>query len=274
MSVCGFPLKNAAGMTLRECKEALGIPHYEIAMRWDAEKYDSTKAPQIDAGKDLIATAKVCDTDSILDIGCGTGKLTVELANLASKGFVVGIDPSEEMLAKAKTISDKIKNISFIQIPAQSMDFNERFDLVFSNSALQWVKEQQQVMESIYCSLKHSGRIAFQLPSDNFCKEFFNYTKNAIDILHYEKFFSDWKSPWYFPKDEEYKGKLKTAGFKTINVFYKDYRLVFESINEVLDWWASAGLRPYLSVLPEMEQERFKNAFAAGFEKNRTGKGI
>ncbi len=243
-------------------------------MKWDAEKYDATKAPQIDAGKELITMAKVRDTDSILDIGCGTGKLTVELAGLATKGTIIGIDPSEEMLEKARTVSEKVKNISLIQIPVQSINFTERFDLAFSNSALQWVKEQQQVMELIYRSLKHGGRIAFQLPADNFCKEFFNYTKNSIDALHYGKFFTDWKSPWYFPTDEEYKDKLKVAGFKNINVFYKDYRLVFESINEVLDWWTSAGLRPYLSVLPEKEQECFKNAFAISFESNRTDKGI
>lgn len=243
-------------------------------MKWDAEKYDAVKAPQIDVGKELIAMAKVRDTDSILDIGCGTGKLTVELARLASKGFVVGIDPSEEMLEKARAVYNQVKNISLIQIPAQSMDFNERFNLAFSNSALQWVKEQQHVIESVYRSLKHGGRIAFQLPADNFCKEFFNYTKNAIDILHYEKFFADWKSPWYFPTDEEYEGKLKAAGFRNIKVFYKDYGLVFENINDILDWWVSAGLRPYLSVLSEKEQEYFKYAFAMNFENNRIERGI
>ncbi|MFZ3089813.1 MAG: methyltransferase domain-containing protein [Nitrospirota bacterium] len=96
-----------------------------VDMRWDAEKYDATKAPQIDAGKELIAMAKVRDADSILDIGCGTEKLTIELANLASKGFVVGIDPSKEMLEKVKTVSEEIKNISLVKIPAQLMDFTE-----------------------------------------------------------------------------------------------------------------------------------------------------
>ena len=48
-------------------------------MRWDAEKYDAAKAPQVDAGRELIDLAKICESDSILDIGCGTGKLTVEL---------------------------------------------------------------------------------------------------------------------------------------------------------------------------------------------------
>ena len=243
-------------------------------MRWDAEKYDATKAPQIDAGKELIAMAKVCDTDSILDIGCGTGKLTVELANLAIKGTVIGIDPSEEMLDNARHVLSPFDNISLLKISAQQMDFEDQFDIAFSNSALQWVKEQQEVMELVYRSLKHGGRIAFQLPADIFCKEFFNYTENAIAVLHYKKFFADWKSPWYFPTDEEYDDKLKDVGFKNINVFYKDYRLVFESINEVLEWWSSAGLRPYLAALPEKEQEYFKYTFAMSFENNRTENGI
>lgn len=69
-------------------------------MKWDAEKYDSVKAPQIDAGRELITMAKVRNTDSILDIGCGTGTLTIELARLASKGNVIGIDHLRKCLRR------------------------------------------------------------------------------------------------------------------------------------------------------------------------------
>ncbi|MBI5050814.1 MAG: methyltransferase domain-containing protein [Nitrospirae bacterium] len=243
-------------------------------MRWDAEKYDAVKTPQIDAGRELIVMAEVRDTDSILDIGCGTGKLTGELARLASKGNITGIDPSQEMLERARLISAGIGNITLMQIHAQAMDFTNRFDLAFSNSALQWVKEQQDVLNRVYNSLKKGGRIAFQLPSENFCSEFFNYIKDAVALLGYEKYFKDWETPWYFPMKENYEAMLNDIRFDNIKVFYRTYKLIFNCTNEVLEWWSSAGLRPYPAALPEKEQEYFKYAFAMSFENNRTDRGI
>ncbi|GBE04637.1 trans-aconitate 2-methyltransferase [bacterium BMS3Abin10] len=243
-------------------------------MRWDAEKYDTVKAPQVDAGRELIVMAEVRETNSILDIGCGTGKLTAELARLASKGFVTGIDPSKEMLDKARRTCESFKNTSFRLISAQSMSFTDEFDLVFSNSALHWIKEQHEVIGLAYQCLKDDGRIAFQLPARNFCSEFYEYSSNAIDLLGLRETFKDWETPWYFPIREEYKILLESVGFYNIKIYYRDYGLLFKNINDVLDWWSSAGLRPFLARLPEREREYFKYAFAMSFENNRTEKGI
>jgi trans-aconitate methyltransferase len=73
---------------------------------------------------------------------------------------------------------------------------------------------------------------------------------------------------------EEYNEMLAQAGFGSVNVYYKDYRLQFSDIPDVLNWWSSAGLRPYLAALPNGAQEHFKEAFAEEFENNRTDKGI
>ncbi len=243
-------------------------------MRWDAEKYDSVKAPQVDAGRELVAMAEVRETDSVLDIGCGTGKLTIELARLASNGFVTGIDPSQDMLEKAKNVSAETGNINFVQVAAESMDFAGEFDLAFSNSALQWVENQKKAIGLIHRSLKTGGWIAFQLPAKNFCKEFFDYTGEAISMLGFERYFEEWRSPWYLPDKEEYETILKEAGFGKTDVFCKDYRIIFDSINGVLDWWTSAGLRPFLEMLPPKEQEYFKYAVSMSDENNRTEKGI
>ncbi len=243
-------------------------------MRWDADKYDSVKAPQVDAGRELIRLAQVKKADSVLDIGCGTGKLSIELASLASKGSVMGIDPSEEMLKKAREVSAQVPNLRLLKGCAEEMDFEGFFDLAFSNSALQWVKKQHQAAQRTCKALKQGGRIAFQMPAKDFCHEFFEYVGLATRRLGFERFFEGFESPWRFVTKEEYAGLLKDAGFSDVKVFYKDYRLAFGSIREILDWWSSAGLRPYLSMLPEKEQEFFKYAFAMQFENNRTGRGI
>jgi trans-aconitate 2-methyltransferase len=243
-------------------------------MKWDAEKYDSVRAPQVDAGRELISMAKVNNTDEILDIGCGTGKLTMELARIASKGSVTGNDPSTDMIEKARKVFGDNGNLRFLRIAAEKMDFPRCFDLAFSNSALQWVKEQRKALELTHRSLKQGGRIAFQLPAKNFCKEFFIYAENAISSLGLERYFRDWQQPWYLPEKEEYAFILKEEGFKKIEIFYRDYRLVFDSVNSVLDWWSSAGLRPYLEMLSYKEQEYFRYSIAMSYENNRTEKGI
>ena len=243
-------------------------------MKWDAESYDAVKAPQVDAGRELISMAGIGETDSVLDIGCGTGKLTIELARLASKGFVTGIDPSEDMLKRARESLEGTENIRFLRIAAEEMDFAAQFDVAFSNSALQWVKNQRKALDLTHRSLKQGGRTAFQLPAKNFCKEFFAYARDAITLLGFREYFRNWQEPWYLPDKEEYASALKEAGFSRIDVLYRDYRIVFDSINGVIDWWASAGLRPYLQVLPHKEQEYFKYAVAMNYENNRTEKGI
>ncbi len=243
-------------------------------MRWDAGMYDATRLPQTDAGRELIAMSCVKADDSILDIGCGTGTLTIELARLAHKGKVVGIDPSPEMLDKAREKALSMSHVSLINIPAHAIDFTKEFDLIFSNSAFQWIKEQEDVVEMAYNALRPGGRVAVQLPAKDFCWELMENINGAISLLRLESKFKKMESPWRFPVKEEFAGFLRDAGFADVNVFYKDYMLLFESINDVLEWGVSAALRPFLAHLPENKHERFKYAFAMGFENYRTEKGI
>lgn len=243
-------------------------------MRWDAEKYDSTHGPQIDVGRKLMEMAAVKANDFILDIGCGTGKLTLELARLAHKGTVVGIDPSPEMFGKAREASTSIDNILFMNMRAEEMNFKSEFDVVYSNSAFQWIKAQEDVIVRSYKALKKNGRLAVQLPAKDFCWAMIDNIRSAISAMRLESKFKRMGSPWRFPLKEEMEAALKDAGFQNVDTYYKEDMLFFKSINDVLIWAESAALRPYLSQLNEDKQERFKYAFAMGFENYRTGKGI
>jgi trans-aconitate methyltransferase len=97
---------------------------------------------------------------------------------------------------------------------------------------------------------------------------------SAFSALGLDSEYEKMDSPWRFPLKSEIEGYLSDAGFISVRTFYKEYELLFESVNDVLAWGASAGLRLFLARLPEKKQDRFRYAFAMGFENYRTKKGI
>lgn len=243
-------------------------------MKWDAALYDEVKVPQFEAGWELVRMAEVRPADSILDLGCGTGSLTAVLASPAPAGRVVGMDASAEMLEEAGKRAEAVENMETVLLPAESMGFREEFDLVFSNSALQWIREQEKVLALVYRALKPAGRIAFQLVARDFCPEFLCYTAEAIDALHIGRFFDGWETPWFQPTKEEYEMLLEKTGFASVEVSCRDSTMLFEGMNEAVGWFSATALRPFLARLPQAEQGRFVYAVAMRFENHRTGRGI
>jgi trans-aconitate methyltransferase len=86
--------------------------------------------------------------------------------------------------------------------------------------------------------------------------------------------FAQWNSPWSFPKEEDYEAMMKRTGFVNRNVYVKEYDITFPSVNETIEWWRSAGLRPFLAELNRGEGEYFAYSIAMKFERNRTERGI
>ena len=242
-------------------------------MKWDAEKYDRVNIQQFESGMELIRLADVRKDDLILDLGCGTGTITAELAGIAPKGHVTGIDPSFEMIDRASERCRDINNVTFHNIPAQSMTFTDTFDLVYSNLALQWVKERHKVAGLIYQALKPYGRIAFQVPGKNFCPNLFDCIHFATRKLGIEKLNRNMNETWYLPGKKEYEIFLRIIGFNNVHADYKEYTLYFQSTEEVADWWSPA-LLPFMEPLDEKSRMRFRSAFAMNSEKYRNEKGI
>jgi trans-aconitate methyltransferase len=241
-------------------------------MRWDAKMYAEASSPQAEAAGDLLKLASVGRAEDVLDIGCGTGALTAELARLAPEGGVTGIDPSEEMIDAAKKAAGGLSNVRLMRVSAEEMAFDSEFDLAFSNSAMQWVKAQRAALERVMSALRPGGRLAFQFPSGEFCSEFHENIESAVRTLGLGKYFEGWEPPWYLPDARQYAALLDGAGFTDVDVTIRQYRLVFASSSDALRWWASAGLRPFMEPLPEAERGRFLYAFSMGLEEYRRGR--
>lgn len=203
-----------------------------------------------------------------IDLGCGTGELTEKLATYLPESHVIGIDTSEEMLAKAKNRTDVATNVEY-KIQAIE-DLTGKYDLIFSNAAIHWVDDHQSLLPMLWEHLKPGGQLVVQVPSGVRNKA----QRAVIEIAereHYLAKLEGWR--WEFPvlPVQEYTEALYTLGATDIIAFEKVYPHVLQDAEAVFDWVAGTTMNAYLKRLPEEYQDEFKTAVKAEIVKRYPG---
>ncbi len=136
----------------------------------------------------------------MLDIGCGDGKITAELARCLPKGRAVGVDSSEKMIDLAKTAFPQkdYPNLSFQVMDARKLTFKSEFDVVFSNAALHWIVDQKTVLAGVQRSLKPGGRLLFQMAGKGNAKDILSLINELMTVEPWKKFFQGMTFPYGF----------------------------------------------------------------------------
>ena len=236
--------------------------------KWKSNQYSEISGIQNKANLELLGQLPLKETDNVLDAGCGDGKLTFWVAQQVKKGSVLGIDSSPSMI---RLCNEKLKETSvpatFAVMDLHDVDFENRFDLVFSNSVLHWVKETDRVLEGLYKSLKPGGSLGLQFPLLNALHPFTAACQQVVRNLKLEKFFEDWEFPWYVPEPEEFKQIFSRYGFQETKVYVNSPAIDFESSKKLFNSFDSAGLDLYTQRLPDTLQERFKQEVFSEVEK-------
>ncbi len=141
--------------------------------------------------------------EQILDLGCGDGALTAKIA--ASGAVVKGIDSSESMVAAARALGIDAQIAS-----ADALDFDHKFDAVFSNAALHWMRDQDMVLDGVHRALKPGGRFVAEMGGHGNIAAIqvallAIFAKHGIDAVHAEQN--------YFPTPASYESRLRHHGF-------------------------------------------------------------
>jgi len=118
------------------------------SFKWDGRAYQRFSRYQTGEGLKLIDLLDAGEGEHVLDVGCGNGLLTLRIARNSPGGMVLGVDSSVEMLKKAEENKREqgVGNVDFLLRDALSIDYEERFDAVFSNSALHWIRDHGELL--------------------------------------------------------------------------------------------------------------------------------
>ena len=171
-----------------------------IGYNWNAQDYAKNSQNQFQWAQELIPKLKLQGNESLLDIGCGDGKITAELARCLPKGKVVGIDSSQEMITLAITAFPQTEypNLSFQHMDARNITFKEEFEIAFSNAALHWIVDQKAVLAGVKRSLKPGGRLLFQMAGKGNAKDVLCIINELLSVKPWSKYFSGMSFPYGF----------------------------------------------------------------------------
>ena len=226
--------------------------------KWDAQEYEKHSQGQQKWARELIEKISLNGTENVLDLGCGDGKVTAEISKLVRKGSIIGIDNSAAMikLATDRHSAAIYSNLSFKEMDAGNLKFDDRFDLIFSNAVLHWVKDQKPVIKGMFKSLKHGGRVLLQMGGKGNAAEIVEVLSELQTEKKWHTYFSGFDFPFYFPGTNEYEALLLDCGF-TLNRIELIPKKMDHAGTTALKGWIRTTWLPYTERVPEEKRERF-----------------
>ena len=233
---------------------------------WNAKDYEENSSAQQKWASELIGKLMLTGTEDILDLGCGNGNITAELASRVVNGTVTGVDNSHTMIAHAQECypASNYPNLSFGVADARSLMFQDQFDVVFSNAALHWVKEHAPVVEGLYRCLRQGGRILLQMGGEGNARDILSVLGDIMSSPEWRECFVGFEFPYGFLGVTAYEKLLFAAGFKVNRV---------ELIPKIMEHNGKAGLAgwirttwlPYIERIPEGKRDRFVDEISTNY---------
>ncbi|KAK4047292.1 hypothetical protein OIO90_006253 [Microbotryomycetes sp. JL221] len=183
---------------------------------WSAERYSKNASFVFSQAytKAVVDLLEPQPEDHVCDLGCGSGELTLDLSKLVSRGRVLGVDSSQDLLERATELTRNSPNVELVQLDGHDLGTLEstQFDAVFSNAALHWMsRDPQAVAKGAYHVLKPKGRFVAEMGGYMNCAGVRAALYQAVRERGQDPQTLD---PFYWPTVEAHTKVLENAGFR------------------------------------------------------------
>ena len=219
-------------------------------MPWDPNQYHKFQAQRSAPFYDLLALVEVRPHLKVVDLGCGTGELTRQLADALPESDVTGLDSSPQMLDKAVSFSSP--NLRFVQ--GDQAQLTGEWDLIFSNAALHWSEDHAELIPDLYGRLKPGGQIAVQVPS-NFDHISHQLIRETAGEEPFRSILQGFIRQAPVLSIDRYAQMLFDCGGEDIVAFEKVYAHILADSNAVVEWISGTACVPYFERLGEHKDE-------------------
>lgn len=225
---------------------------------WNASRYHDISTPQQAWGRRVLERLPLAGSETVLDIGCGSGRLTAEIGERVPAGRVVGVDRSVAMLDQAAVwLRDRSPNATLVLADAVALPFRRAFDAVFSGATFHWIHDHAALFRSIVTTLRPGGRLVAQCGGGPNLALLYGRAERLMHEPWFAQYFQEWTEPTYFADVETTRRRLIAAGFIDVEVSLEPAPTTFDSPDEFREFIANVCLRHQGSRLPRAEWHSF-----------------
>jgi trans-aconitate 2-methyltransferase len=222
----------------------------------DGATYDRISAPLERIGREVLERLALSGYETVLDAGCGTGRVTEALLERLPRGHVIGVDGSAEMLEAARArLGDRVE---LIHQDLDQLDLDGRcVDAILSTATFHWLADHPQLFTRLRAALRDGGQLVAQCGGTGNTAELTAAVRAVGDRAPYAAQLGGWAGPWNFVAPEQTAERLRTAGFDEVRTWLANKPAPYEDLRE---WLATNALTAHTARLPAQLREPFVDA--------------
>jgi len=232
------------------------------AREWDAETYDTVSDPQFEWGMEVLERLELRGDERALYAGCGTGRITAELAARLPRGSVIAVDGSEAMVDRAQErLGDRA---DYLVCDLLELELEEPVDLVFSTATLHWISDHDRLFRQLRSVLRPSGWLVAQCGGKGNVAAHTQAIAAVASNPDFAQHLTGARGLWNFASPEETEPRLRAAGFAEAHCWLQDKPVQPE---RPLEFISTVTLGPILDQLPPEKRQPFAEEVLARHEQ-------
>jgi len=225
---------------------------------WNPSQYHRFRDERRRPFEDLLSLVRPVPGGSVIDLGCGTGELTMEVHRELSASSTLGIDSSINMLEVAKKL--QTDEVRFDLCDVESLKSDRAYDVIFSNAALHWVADHPALIGRLSGMLRPGGQLAIQMPA-NYDQPSHVAARVVASSSPFRQALHGYHHPEHVLEPVEYSRILFAEGFADQHVRMQVYAHVLEDVSQIGEWTRGTLLTDYQKRMPGPLFEEFVSRY-------------